>query len=479
MKKDMTTERVFQIFKELNQIPRPSHHEKRVADYLCQFAQRLHLEYERDAQNCVVIRKPATKGHESAEPIVLLNHMDMVCVGMKDPLNDPIDAYTENGWMKARGTSLGADNGIGLSMALAVLEDDTIVHGPLEVMTTTNEEDGMSGASNLSSDFIKGRKVINLDSEDYDTITTGAAGACLQFHRIPLQRKPAPGGKRRWYHIQIAGGLGGHSGVDINKGRCSAVIPAWAILAAIYNEYDFELASLHIGEANASIASSADIVLTIPSGEGAEFVKQQEEQMNQWLREEYGKGEPNIHCTITKCTPTDTVIDTKAFETLMSCLEQIPQGVVKMSETMKDTVETSNNVGRISTEEDHIFVSTHTRSFVDSEMEALSRDIANVFKGRGASSEIIMSAPAWQEDQQSDFLRLTSDTFNDVLGWRPRLVAMHFVLEAGYFVQHFPGIQIACIGPRIVEPHSTSERIELSTIDDIWSVLQELLRRLA
>jgi len=479
MKKDMTTERVFQIFKELNQIPRPSHHEKRVADYLCQFAQRLHLEYERDAQNCVVIRKPATKGHESAEPIVLLNHMDMVCVGMKDPLNDPIDAYTENGWMKARGTSLGADNGIGLSMALAVLEDDTIVHGPLEVMTTTNEEDGMSGAANLSKDFIKGRKVINLDSEDYDTITTGAAGACLQFHRIPLQRKPAPGGKRRWYHIQIAGGLGGHSGVDINKGRCSAVIPAWAILAAIYNEYDFELASLHIGEANASIASSADIVLTIPSGEGAEFVKQQEEQMNQWLREEYGKGEPNIHCTITKCTPTDTVIDTKAFETLMSCLEQIPQGVVKMSETMKDTVETSNNVGRISTEEDHIFVSTHTRSFVDSEMEALSRDIANVFKGRGASSEIIMSAPAWQEDQQSDFLRLTSDTFNDVLGWRPRLVAMHFVLEAGYFVQHFPGIQIACIGPRIVEPHSTSERIELSTIDDIWSVLQELLRRLA
>ena len=479
MKKDMTTKRVLQIFKELNQIPRPSHHEERVADYLCKFAQRLHLEYERDAQNCVVIRKPATKGHENAEPIVLLNHMDMVCVGMNDPLNDTIDAYTENGWMKARGTSLGADNGIGLSMALAVLEDDTIVHGPLEVMTTTNEEDGMSGAANLSKDFIKGRKVINLDSEDYDTITTGAAGACLQFHRIPLQRKPAPGGKRRWYHIQIAGGLGGHSGVDINKGRCSAVIPAWAILAAIYNEYDFELASLHIGEANASIASSADIVLTIPSGEGAEFVKQQEEQMNQWLREEYGKGEPNIHCTITKCTPTDTVIDTKAFETLMSCLEQIPQGVVKMSETMKDTVETSNNVGRISTEEDHIFVSTHTRSFVDNEMEALSRDIANVFKGRGASSEIIMSAPAWQEDQQSDFLRLTSDTFNDVLGWRPRLVAMHYVLEAGYFVQHFPGIQIACIGPRIVEPHSTSERIELSTIDDIWSVLQELLRRLA
>ena len=485
-----TTERVFQIFKELNQIPRPSHHEERVADYLCQFAERLHLPYKRDKENCVVISKPATPGHEGAEPIVLLNHMDMVCVGMKNPLSDPIEAYVENGWMKARGTSLGADNGIGLSMALAVLEDDNIVHPALEVMTTTNEEDGMSGASQLSTDFLKGRKVINLDSEDYDTITTGAAGACLQFHRIPVQRKAAPGGKRRWYRIRFEGGLGGHSGVDINKGRCSAVVPAWAILATIYNEYEFDVASIKIGEANASIASSAEIILTIPSGEGAEFVKQQQEMMNEWLREEYGDNDPNMHCTIEKCEPQETVINPEALEALLTCLEQIPQGVVKMSEVMKDTVETSNNVGRIVTERqqvgdgtsgmaDHIFVSTHTRSFIDSEMKELSKDIANVFEACGAKSETIMSAPAWQEDQESDFLRLTSDTFNDVLGWRPRMVAMHFVLEAGFFVQHYPGIQMASIGPRIVEPHSTSERVELSTIEDIWKVLLEMLRRLA
>ena len=312
-----TTNRVFEIFKELNQIPRPSHHEERVADYLCQFAERLHLPYKRDAENCVVISKPATPGHENAEPIVLLNHMDMVCVGMSDPLNTPIDAYIENGWMKARGTSLGADNGIGLSMALAVLESNDIVHGPLEVITTTNEEDGMSGASQLSKDFLRGRKVINLDSEDFDTITTGAAGACLQFHRIPVERKAAPSGKRRWYSIRFEGGLGGHSGVDINKGRCSAVIPSWAILAAIYNEYAFDIASIKIGEANASIASSAEIVLTIPSGEGAEFVKQQEAMMNQWLREEYGAGDSHIRCTISKCEPQQTVINTEAFEALI------------------------------------------------------------------------------------------------------------------------------------------------------------------
>ena len=473
----ITTERVFSIFSELNKIPRPSHHEERVADYLCQFAERLNLSYERDKENCVVIRKPASKGYEAHEPIVLLNHMDMVCVGMNDPLNTPIKPYTENGWMMARGTSLGADNGIGLSMALAVLENDSIEHPALEVITTTNEEDGMSGASQLSKDFLKGRKVINLDSEDYDTITTGAAGACLQFHRIPLKREPVPQGKHRWYRIRFEGGLGGHSGVDINKGRCSAVIATWAILAAIYNEYTIHLASINLGEANASIASSAEIIICVPSGEACEFVKSQQEMMNEWLHEEYPQ-DSKMTCTIEKCEPLDSVISTEAFELLMSCLELIPQGVVQMSDVMPGTVETSNNVGRITTEEDHIFVSTHTRSFVDDDMATLSKQIADIFQQRGAESEVVMSAPAWQENQQSPFLQLVSNTFQDVLGWRPRMVAMHFVLEAGFFVQHYPGIQIASLGPRIVEPHSTSERVELSTIKDIWKVLLELLRRL-
>ena len=474
----ISAERVFAIFRDLNKIPRPSHHEERVADYLCKFAERLNLEYERDNENCVVIRKAASPGYEGAETVVLLNHMDMVCVGMNDPINDPIEAYEEDGWMKARGTSLGADNGIGLSMALAVLEDDNIIHPALEVITTTNEEDGMSGASALSKDFIRGRKVINLDSEDYDTITTGAAGACLQFHRIPMKRLPAPGGKRRWYRIRFDGGLGGHSGVDINRGRCSAVIAMWAILKAIYNSYDFDVASINVGEANASIASSAEIIVYVPSGEACEFVKGQQDMINEWLHEEYPQ-DPGMTCSIEKCESLDSVIPNEALEALLNSLEEVPQGVVKMSDKMPGTVETSNNVGRISTERDHIFISTHTRSFIDSDMRMLSKDIADSFCSVGARSEVVMSAPAWQEDQKSPFLQLVSNTFQDVLGWRPRMVAMHFVLEAGFFVQHYPGIQIASIGPRIVEPHSASERVELKTIDDIWQVLLELLKRLA
>ena len=474
-----SVETVFNIFKQLNQIPRPSHHEEKVSDFLCQYAEQHGLSYSRDAQNCVVIRKAATPGHENAEPVVVLNHMDMVCVGMKNPLEDPIEAYEDNGWMKARGTSLGADNGIGLSMALAVLADDSVVHGPLEVITTTNEEDGMSGAANLAADFIKGRKVINLDSEDYDTITTGAAGAYLQFHRIPITRIPAPGGKHRWYRITISGGLGGHSGVDINKGRASATVIAWALIAAIYNDYDFDIASIRVGEANASIASSAEIIVCVPSGEAAEFVKAQEESLNEWIQQEYGLTDPNIRCKIEKCEKQETVINTESWEAMMEALEQVPQGVVKMSKTMEGTVETSNNVGRIQTEDDHIFISTHTRSFIDTDMVALGKDIAKAFAKAGATTELVMSAPAWQEDQDSEFLQLTSDTFYDVLGWRPRKVAMHFVLEAGYFVQKYPGIQIASIGPRIVEPHSTSERVELKTIGDIWKVFIELLARMA
>ena len=471
----ITTERVFKIFSELNKIPRPSHHEERVADYLCRFAERLNLTYERDKENCMVIRKPASKGYEEHEPIVLLNHMDMVCVGMSDPLNTPIEPYEENGWMKAHGTSLGADNGIGLSMALAVLEDDRIAHPALEVITTTNEEDGMSGASQLSKDFLKGRKVINLDSEDYDTITTGAAGACLQFHRIPMERVTAPE-DRNWYRIRIDGGLGGHSGVDINKGRCSAVKAAAAILLSLSEKHDFSLATINIGEANASIASKGEMVIACPSAESQALILDFKHPCD-WLHDEYPQ-DPDVKCLIEACEPQETVISPTTYQALMTCLCEVPQGVVRMSEAMPGTVETSNNIGRIVTEEEHIFVSTHTRSFIDDDMDALSKAIAKTFKDSGAHSEVVMSAPAWQEDQQSPFLQLVSNTFQDVLGWRPRMVAMHFVLEAGFFVQHYPGIQIASIGPRIVEPHSTSERVELSTIEDIWKVLIELLKRL-
>lgn len=473
-------ENVYELFRTLNSIPRPSHHEEKVADFLCQYAERLGLDYKRDEENCVVIRKPATPGHENAEPVVLLNHMDMVAVGdglhTFDPLCDGIEAYVENGFMKARGTSLGADNGMGLSMALAVLADNTLVHGPLEVLTTTNEEDGMSGAAAMSTDFIKGRKVINLDSEDYDTITVGAAGAYLQVARLPIAKHTVPD-VDCFYKIQIAGGLGGHSGVDINKGRINANQELCHVLRAALDTdcQMLYLAEINGGVANASIPDCCTAIVGVRKEE-ADSLTRIVELHAQRIKKMYPH-EPHLTMTIEKTEYAGPVITSTAD--ILRTIDRLPCGVITMHDQLPDTPMTSNNIGRISTEDGYLSVSCHTRSFDDAKMVEWAQLCTREFESIGAEVEVIMNTPGWQENQQSNYLKLVDDTFRDVLDFSPRKVAMHFVLEAGYYVQKFPGIEIACIGPRIIEPHSTKERVELSTVDNIYKVLIELLKRLA
>lgn len=479
----------------LNSIPRPSHHEEKVADFLCLYAESLGLEYDRDAENCVVIRKPATPGHEATEPVVLLNHMDMVAVGDGsrpfDPLNDGIEAYVENGWMKARGTSLGADNGIGLSMALSVLADDSIVHGPLEVLTTTNEEDGMTGAAAMATDFVRGRKVINLDSEDYDTITVGAAGAYLQVGTFPIERMKTPEGLR-FFRLNVSGGQGGHSGVDINKNRLNAIKLICQFIYAYkyipHNEDMREpdcqepqmevlyLSELNGGSANASIPSECTAVVGVPEKEAQEFIEQFEfrKARNERIS---ALCEPNMKISMEEVEPPESVIADDHYISLV--IENLPFGPLRMHDDMPDTVMMSNNIGVVRTNEDCITVSCHTRSFSDEEMVSMATDISNHLRAYGADVEVIMNTPGWQENPHSGYLKLVDRTFVDVLGFSPKQVAMHFVLEAGYYVRKFPGIEIACIGPRIIEPHSTKERVELSTVDNIYKVLIELLRRMA
>lgn len=467
---------LYEIFNQLNQIPRPSHHEGKVADFLCKYAKTLGLEYDRDSENCVVIRKPASKGCENAEPVVLLNHMDMVAVsnGTRpfDPLSDSIESYTEGGWMKARGTSLGADNGIGLSMALAVLADDTIQHGPIEVLTTTNEEDGMSGAANLSKDFIHGRKVINLDSEDYDTITVGAAGAYLQTARFPVSRTATPTGFR-FFRLSVAGGQGGHSGVDINKNRLNAI----KVVCQFLSDQDGLIVSdINGGSANASIPSECTAIVGVAEAD-AQKLTERFASYSEGLLTSYSQHEPHLTLSLDNNETPDSV--SMDFPHIVDIVANLPFGPLRMRDDMPGTVMTSNNIGVMRTTGDSITVSCHTRSFSDEEMEAVAADIGKRFRSGGASVEVLMNTPGWQERQDSDYLALVDRAFRDVLGFSPRKVAMHFVLEAGYYVRKYPGIEIACIGPRIVEPHSANERVELSTVDDIWNVLIELLKRLS
>ncbi|MBQ0016854.1 MAG: beta-Ala-His dipeptidase [Bacteroidales bacterium] len=464
-------ESVYQIFHQLNNIPRASHHEEQVADYLCAFANRLGLSYQRDKQNCIVIRKEATPGYEAAEPIVLLNHCDMVAVGdaQFNPLKDPIKSYIKDGWMYAHGTSLGADNGIGLSMALAILEADDIQHPAIEVLTTTNEEDGMTGAAGLSPDFIKGRKVINLDSEDYDTITVGAAGALIQKAQWQCS-SIVPPTNVSYYQLSISNGLGGHSGVDINKGRINAIKE----LCNILHQSDGIVVSIKGGVASASIPNSCTATVGLTSIQAHHLSEIITQTRSQW-RCNY-TSETAIQITLNQTqTPPHTFDITNCIHTLC----HIPCGVIQMHPNIAGTVMTSNNIGLIDTTPDGLVsVSCHTRSFNDNEMRQQAASIAQTIRLSGGTSNILMDTPGWQENTNTEFIQTVVNTFQKVLGFTPKPVAMHFVLEAGYYVQKFPGIQIACIGPRIVEPHSVNERVELSTINNIWNVLIELLKTL-
>lgn len=486
------------IFSEINKVPRPSHHEEKIADYLCRFAEKHGLKYRRDAENCVVIEKPATPGYESAEPVVILNHMDMVCVAkdgyLRDghpfqPLTDEIRPYIEEvteddgtvtRWMKAEGTSLGADNGMGLSMALAVLADDTLIHPAIEVLTTTNEEDGMSGAEALSLDFIKGRKVINLDSEAFDEITVGAAGAYLQVARWAVEREALDGNALSFKRIVIDGGLGGHSGVDINKNRCNCNKHLALFLADILRQPVFEgvqLCSFKGGTANASIASWAEAVVAVPQSKEDALTA----AVASWSDEiagQYAESDKSVKARIESAEPQSACIP--CLKNVVECISQLPYGVQEMRKDMPGTVMTSNNIGVVSTGDDEITVSCHTRSFSDDDMRALGVAISDIFKANGAKDvELMMDTPAWFEREDSPLLALTCDTFQDVLGFAPKKVAMHFVLEAAYYVQKYPGVEIASIGPRIIEPHSTSERVDIGTAEKIWLVTVELLKRLA
>lgn len=479
-------ETFYDIFRKLNSIPRPSHHEEKVADFLCRFAESHGLRYRRDKENCVVIEKDATPGCEGAEPVVILNHMDMVCVArdgyLRDgrqfnPLKDEIKAYTETDadgvrWMKAEGTSLGADNGMGLSMALAVLADDSIVHPALEVLTTTNEEDGMSGAEALSKDFIRGRKVINLDSEAYDEITTGAAGACLQLGKWNAERKSIPQGFKT-YKITLDGGLGGHSGVDINKGRCNAIKELCCALA----ECDVLVCSLNGGNANASIASWAEAVIAIPTTE-VSSVENCVAELKGSLIEKFSATDKDVDVRM------EVVADEKQClangQQLLQCVAALPCGVQAMRVDMPDTVMTSNNIGMLRTTDEIVTISCHTRSFEMDEQNKLSASIKGTMTENGAKEvELLMNTGVWMERADSPLLELTCQTFKDVLGFEPKKVAMHFVLEAAYYVEKYPGVEIASIGPLIIEPHSPSERVNLNTADNIWKVTLELLRRLS
>lgn len=467
-----------EIFRQLCDIPRPSHHEEAVADYLCHFAEERGLSYDRDERNCVVIRKPATAGYEDRETIVILNHSDMVCVadaGYDTPGRVTPIIYNEGGeqWMRADHTSLGADNGIGLAMALAVLDDDTLPHPAIEVLCTTAEEDDMAGAANLAPDFIKGRLVLNLDSENYDEITTGSAGAHIQLARMPLHRISMPRGYVT-YEVEVSGGCGGHSGTDIDLGRGNAIkILANLLLVAIRQiNIKLYLVQFDGGQAYSAIPDEATAKIVLPADDVEQF-NVLVSQCNDAVRAEYSQTDPMLAVDCEQSVWHSTVWSEESTHVLLAAINGIPVGVTERKDD--GGVLTSNNIGVARMAKDSITISAHTRSFSEERMHALSGDIARIFSLVGAEVNTILDAKPWQEDANHPFLQRTISSFEEVLGFKPRPVNMHFVLEAAYLADRFPGIHIASIGPRIVAPHSTKEHVSLTTADNIWNVVKQII----
>lgn len=477
------------IFKQLCAIPRPSHHEEKVADFLCNFAKEHGLTYRRDEHNCVVIEKPATPGYEDREPIVILNHMDMVCVAEEGyPVPGAVKTieYEENGerWMRADHTSLGADNGIGLSMALAILADDELPHPALEVLTTTCEETDMSGAAGLAPDFFKGRRVLNIDSEAYSEITVASAGAHIQVAQLPYRRTAMP----KDYitlSVSVTGGRGGHSGVDIGSGRANAIKILCNLLLVAIRQTNIKLYLINIkgGQAYSAIPCEAEAKICIPK-ENAEAFNVLVSQCNDAIKAQYSESDPDVIVSAKPAVWHSSVINEEGTHLILASVNGIPSGPVTMRPD--GGVETSNNIGIIDTEGSRVkgvqgvqgfqgaqcLISSHTRSFSMQALEELADNISKIFTLTGAEVKTIMHLSSWQEDLHHPWVQQVMNTFSDVLHFSPTPVSMHFALEAGYFVEKFPGIHIASIGPRIMYPHSPNEKVSLTTADNIWRVVR-------
>lgn len=469
------------IFKQLCNIPRPSHKEQAAADFLCHFAEEHRLTYKRDENNCVVIESPATPGYEDREPIVMLNHMDMVCVAeegyaVPGPVT-PIE-YDEDGehWMRADHTSLGADNGIGLSIALSILSDDTLPHPKLEVLTTTCEETDMSGAANMAPDFFKGKRILNIDSEAYDEITVASAGAHIQVAHLPYKRIAMPEGYVT-LSVAVAGGQGGHSGVDIGKGRANAIKILCNLLLVAIRQANIKLYIINIkgGQAYSAIPGEAQAKICIPK-EDLDAFNTLVGQCNDAVKAQYSVTDPDVIITSETAVWHSSVINEEGTHLILASVNGIPVGPIKLRED--GNVETSNNIGIINTEKnEECLVSSHTRSFSLQALDELADNISKIFTLTGATVDTIMHVSPWEEDLHHPWLSSVEDVFQDVLGFKPTPVSMHFALEAGYLVEKFPGIHIASIGPRIMYPHSPNEKVSLTTADNIMKVVREIVVR--
>lgn len=478
----VSVDKVFRLFKELNRVPRPSRNEVKATNFLVKFAKTRGMEYETDSEGCVLIRKPATKGCESIEPIVLQSNIDMVCLAAKgkkfNPCEDRIETYIDGGWLRSNGTSMGADSGIGVCMMLAILDSDDISHPALECLFTTNKEEGMTGVAKLSPDFIKGRRIINLDSEDFDKITVASAAAYLQKIVLPYTKEAAPH-NYRFYDFRFFGGISGHSGVDIVRGRSNALKVVGEFLHACNIRIgDICLCSISGGEASNTIPANVEAVFGMEMGSCALFEKMFGEYRDA-IKARFSETDPDVDMQLVEISAPEYVISKKGSDSLYNLLNTLPFGVTAKDKELSSGVVSSNNIGVLRTEEEQFILLDYARTAHTDDVEKWAAQIAEIAKEAGASVEVLMDAPAWSAKPDSELVALCSEAFKEELNIEPELLTMHFALECGYFVKKYEECDIISIGPRILDINSINEAVDIKSVEDTWIVLLSLLNKLS
>lgn len=480
--KNLEPKSLWENFYSLTQIPRPSGKKEEISAFLANYGRSLGLETIVDEIGNVIIRKPASAGYENHPGVILQGHMDMVPQKNSDKVfdfeKDPIEAYVEdNGeWVTANGTTLGADNGIGVATAMAILADKNVVHPPLEAFFTVDEETGMYGAFALKGGLLHGKTLLNLDSESEGELYMGCAGGVdttARFDYEPVETEEGDVALR----VSIKGCKGGHSGCDINLQRANAIKLLFRFLKDAVANYEARLAYVEGGSLRNAIPREASAIITIPA-DGLDEMKQLVADYEDLFIREFDGVEDNISFTAedVECPKTELPEDTQDF--LIHAITLCPHGVYRMIPEMPDIVETSNNLAMIGMENNRITVMCLTRSSVESRKEELRQIIQSAFALAGAETEFTGAYPGWKPNLHSHILEVMKDVYQKEFGNTPRIITIHAGLECGIIGRNYPGMDMISFGPTIEHPHSPDERVNIATVQKFYHFLLATLKEL-
>lgn len=475
---DLEPKNVWKHFYSLTQIPRPSKKEGRIIEFMKSFGIGLGLETIVDKVGNVIIRKPATPGMENRKGVILQGHLDMVPQKNRDTSHDfekdPIEAYIDGEWVKARGTTLGSDNGMGVAAAMAVLESKNLVHGPVEALFTIDEETGMTGANNLEAGLLKGDILINMDSEDEGELYIGCAGGIDTTVHFSYTEESVPEGMEA-FKISVTGLKGGHSGLDIHLGKGNACLILNETLQGAHRQFGLRLASIDAGSLRNAIPREAFATVVVPKQTVNDFLKFIA-KIEKDEREKLTTIDPGVDIKAEKTKTPEKLIDENTAQNFYTSVSACPNGVLARDKDMPEVVETSSNLAIIKSENRTIVISILTRGAADAAKDKAAYNIAAVFSKLGAATKHHGSYPGWKPNIHSPILETMKKVYHNNFGKTPEVKVIHAGLECGILGAIYPHWDMISFGPTIRFPHSPDEKVHIGTVGKFWDYLVETLK---